>query len=77
MLSDEIVNKLSERFVRRIENLNTYIIKQIGETIKRISKLSYSQAMQLESVLKLITDILYMQSDVVSFLSFFTFVFPS
>ena len=52
MLSDEVMNKISERFVRRIENLNIYIIKQIGEAIKKIGKLTPTEAMQIEAILK-------------------------
>ena len=52
MLNDEIINVLSERLVQRTTNLNTYILKQIGETIKQIGKLTPTQAMQLEAMLK-------------------------
>jgi len=52
MLSDEAMSVLSDRLVRRYENLNTYIIKQIGETLKQIGKLTPTQAMQLEAMLK-------------------------
>lgn len=52
MLNEEVANLLSDRLVRRYENLNTYIIKQIAESIKRIGKLTPTQAMQLEAILK-------------------------
>lgn len=52
MLNDEIINVLSERLVQRTTNLNTYILKQIGETIKKIGELTPTKARQLENVLK-------------------------
>lgn len=52
MLSDEAINKVGDRLANRIDNLNTYIIKKIGETIKEIGKLTTTQAMQLENILK-------------------------
>ena len=52
MLNDEVINILSERLARRTEKLNTYIIEQIGKTIKEIGKLTPTQAIQLENVLK-------------------------
>lgn len=52
MLNDEAINKVGDRLANRIDNLNTYIIKKIGETIKEIGKLTPTQAMQLENILK-------------------------
>ena len=52
MLSDETLEILNQRLVRRYENLNTYILKQIGETIKKIGELTPTKARQLENVLK-------------------------
>lgn len=43
MLSDEVIEKLSERLVNRIESLNTYMIKKLGEQIKSIGSLTPSQ----------------------------------
>ena len=52
MLSEQIIEKLSERLVSRYENVNTYIIKKIGEDIKKIGKLTATDALKLQSVLK-------------------------
>ena len=52
MLSQEVEEKLSEHLVNRIEEANGYILKRIGEAIKRISTLTPSQAYQLGQLLK-------------------------
>ena len=52
MLSQEVEERLSEHLVNRIEEANTYILKRIGEAIKRISTLTPSQAYQLGQLLK-------------------------
>ena len=52
MLSDEVIEKVSERLVNRIEQQNEYILKKIGESIKKIGTLTHTQAIQLENVLK-------------------------
>lgn len=52
MLNDDVINKVSERLVNRIEELNVEILKTIGETIKKIGKLTPTQAMQLEQVFR-------------------------
>lgn len=44
--------KLVERLVGRIEELNTNILKKIGKTIKEIKKITPTQAHQLEKILK-------------------------
>lgn len=52
MLSDEVIDKLVERLVNRIEEGNTYIIKKIGESIKKIGTLTPTKAQQLINILK-------------------------
>lgn len=52
MLSDEVIEKVIERLVNRIEQGNTYVLEQIGKSIKKIGTLSPSKAQQLEQVLK-------------------------
>ena len=47
MLSDEVIEKVSERLVERIESLNLYILKKIARSIKKIGKLTPSEAQQL------------------------------
>lgn len=52
MLSQEVEERLAEHLTARIEEANTYILKRIGEAIKRISTLTPSQAYQLGQLLK-------------------------
>lgn len=52
MLSDEILEKVIERLTNRIEQGNTYVLEQIGKSIKKIGTLSPSKAQQLVQVLK-------------------------
>lgn len=52
MLSDEVIEKVTERLVNRIEQGNTYVLEQIGKSIKKIGTLSPSKAYELEQILK-------------------------
>lgn len=52
MLNDEILNKVIERLTRRIEQGNTYVLEQIGKSIKKIGTLSPSKAQQLGQLIK-------------------------
>lgn len=52
MLSDEIIEKLSKRLTKRLDEANEYILKKIGESIKKIGTLSYSNAQELAQILK-------------------------
>ena len=52
MLNEQVIEKLIERLVLRIEEGNTYILKKIGESIKQIGTLSPSKAQQLVQILK-------------------------
>lgn len=56
MLSQEVEEKLANVLVERIEQTNTYILKRIGEAIKRISTLTPSQAYQIQQILKYRTE---------------------
>lgn len=52
MLSDEVLAKVIARLTNRIEQANTYTLEQIGKAIKKIGKLSPTQAHQLGQLLK-------------------------
>ena len=52
MLSDEVLNKVVERLARRMEQANTYIIEQIGKSVKKLSTLTPSKAHELVQILK-------------------------
>ena len=52
MLSQEVEEKLAERLVDRINEINTYILKKIGNNIKVISSLSASEVYQISQILK-------------------------
>ena len=52
MLSDEVIEKASERLVNRIEQANEYILEQIGKKIKQIYDLKSSEAHKLANILK-------------------------
>lgn len=52
MLSDEVYDKLIKRLTDRIDNVNTYILDQIGEKINEIGKLKPTQANQLVNIMK-------------------------
>ncbi len=52
MLSDEVLDKVVERLARRMEQANTYIIEQIGKSIKKIGTLSPTKAHELVQILK-------------------------
>lgn len=52
MLSDEVLEKVIERIVNRIEESNTFVLKKIGESIKKIGTLSPSKAQELVQILR-------------------------
>lgn len=52
MLSEEVIEKVIERLTRRIEQGNTYVLEQIGKSIKQIGTLSPSQAQQLYQIMR-------------------------
>lgn len=52
MLSDEVLDKVIERLVNRIEQGNEYILSSIGNKIDEIGKLQPTQAIQLQQMIK-------------------------
>lgn len=52
MLSDEVIEKVIERLIRRIEQGNEYVLQKIGESVKKIGTLTPSKAQELVQVLK-------------------------
>ena len=51
MLSDEVIDKVIERLIRRIEKVNTYTLKQIAKTIKKMSTLAPSDTRKLIEIM--------------------------
>ena len=47
MLSEDALERLSERLVDRVESLNTYFIKKIGKQIRTIGTITPSQLCEL------------------------------
>lgn len=52
MLSDEVLDKVVDRLVRRIEQGNEYVLEQIGKRINKIGSLKPTEAQQLIQVFK-------------------------
>lgn len=52
MISEEQIELLVERLIRRIEEANTYFLMKMGSSIKKIKKLKPSDAQQLVQILK-------------------------
>ena len=52
MLNEQVIDKVIERLTRRIEQGNTYVLEQIGKSIKQIGTLSPSQAQQLAQIMR-------------------------
>lgn len=52
MLSDEVIEKVTERLVNRMEQANEYILQEIGKSIKKIGTLTPSQAQQLVQIMR-------------------------
>lgn len=52
MLSDEVIEKVTERLVNRIEEANTFVLKKIGESIKLLRTLTPTQAQQMIQILR-------------------------
>ena len=52
MLSDEILEKVIDRLTTRINKGNEYVLKKMGESVKKIGTLTPSQAQELEQILK-------------------------
>ena len=54
MLSEEALERLSERLVNRIEELNLYMIEKLGEQIVDIGTLTPSQLREVFQSIKYI-----------------------
>lgn len=52
MLSDEVLEKVIEVIANRIEQGNTYVLEQIGKSIKKIGTLTPTKAQELGQILK-------------------------
>lgn len=52
ILSEEVINKLVERLVVRIEKGNEYVLSKIGQTIKEIGTLSPADAKQISQIIQ-------------------------
>lgn len=52
MLSEEVIDKVVERLTNRIEQGNTYVLKKIGETIKKIGTLNATSSQQLYQIIR-------------------------
>lgn len=52
MLSDEVVDKVVERLVRRIENANEFVLNKMGESVKKVGTLTETSKHELEQILK-------------------------
>ena len=52
MLTDEQIEKIVERLIQRIEQANTYFLKELGSKVKQIKELTPSEAHKLVQILK-------------------------
>lgn len=52
MLSEETIDKVVERLVARIEEGNTYVLKKIGESIKKVGTLTFTSSQQLYQLIR-------------------------
>lgn len=52
MLSEEVIDKVVERLVNRIEQGNTYVLKKIGESIKKASTLTATSLQELYQLIR-------------------------
>lgn len=52
MINDELIEKVNERLIRRIEQGNEYVIKEIAKSIKQIRDVSPSNKNKLINILK-------------------------
>lgn len=52
MLNDEVIERLSDRLVKRIEVGNQFVLEEIGKKIRKIKSLSSSDAQKIANVLK-------------------------
>lgn len=52
MLSDEVMERVIERLTQRIDTTNEFILKQVGESIKKIGALTPTEAHRVTQILK-------------------------
>ena len=52
MLSDEVIERVTERLVNRIEQGNTYVLEQIGKSINKVGTLTPSKAQELVQIMR-------------------------
>ena len=52
MLTEEVIEKVVERLVNRVERTNEYILREIGRSIKEIGTFNPSKAQQLIQIMK-------------------------
>lgn len=52
VLNIDVLDKLSDNIVDRMDNTNEYILRQIGESIKKIGALTPSKAQELGQIMK-------------------------
>ena len=52
MLTDEVIEKVTERLVNRVEKTNEYILREIGRSIREIKTFNPSKAQQLIQIMK-------------------------
>ena len=52
MLNDQVIEQLTEEIVRRIERVNTFTLKKIGEVLAEISDMPPARAYELAMILK-------------------------
>lgn len=52
MLSEEVIDKVVERLINRIEKANTYILTEMGKSVNRIETISPSKRHQLIQIMK-------------------------
>ena len=52
MLSEEVIDKVVERLVKRIEKGNEYVLKKIGENVKKIGTFSSASRAELEQMIQ-------------------------
>jgi hypothetical protein len=52
MLSDEVLDKVIKRLTNRIEQGNTYVLEQIGKSLKKVGTITPTSALKLGQLLK-------------------------
>lgn len=52
MLSEEVIDKVVDRLVARIEEANTFVLKQIAESVKKVGTLSSSNLIQIQQIME-------------------------